>query len=333
MVNKKILEKPTKLVVHVSKFLKKKSIYEKKVCLGYSGGIDSTALLHILRKCQRFVNFTISLAHVNHGWRKEADLEADQIRNLSQENGIELYLYRVPENDWKNNIEDRYRKERLHFFQTLYRENAFDILILAHHAQDVAETVLKRVLEGASLYKIAGLKEDIAYCGMPIYRPLLSLYKKDLIQYVGDHNLRYFEDRTNLDQKYLRNRMKHTLFPVLEKCFQKKISKNLSKLSERCHTLEGYLQKNTRKFYPMVRQQAAITIVDLSPFSHLEKIEIDFFLRCLLESLGGSFSSSQIATVVTCLIENKYNKITKTKDFALRIHGKILYIEPIRYNY
>lgn len=330
MANQKILEKPTKLVTYVSRFLKKRSTYGKKICLGYSGGVDSTALLHILRKCQRFVEFTISLAHVNHGWRTESDCEADQIQKFAQENELELYLHTIPKNDWKNNIEDRYRRERLHFFQKLYRENAFDILMLAHHAQDMAETVLKRVLEGASLYKIVGLKKEISYFGMPIYRPLLSVSKKDLIRYVEDHNLTHFEDSTNLDQKYLRNRMRHTLFPTVERCFQKGISKNLLKLSDRCLDLEEYLHRNTQKFYPRVCSSAGMTIVDFSCFMHLERIEVDFFVRCFLESIGAALSSSQISTVVTCLIENKYDKNTRTKDFALRIHGKILYIEPIR---
>lgn len=329
MANQKILEKSTKLVTHVSRFLKKRSIYGKKICLGYSGGVDSTALLHILRKCQRFVGFTISLAHINHGWRTESDYEADQIKKFAQENELELYLHTIPRNDWKNNLEDRYRRERYHFFQRLYRENVFDILILAHHAQDMAETVLKRVLEGASLHKIIGLKEEISYFGMPIYRPLLSVSKKDLIRYAEDHSLANFEDSTNLDQKYLRNRMRHTLFPMVEKCFQKKICKNLLRLSDRCQVLEKYLERKTEKFYPGVCRQAEVTTVDFSSFRHLEKIEVDFFVRGLLESLGASLSSNQISTIVTCLIENKYDKNTKTKDFALRIHGKILYIEPI----
>lgn len=331
MANQKILEKPTKLVTHVSQFLKKRSIHGKKICLGYSGGVDSTALLHILQKCQRFVGFTISLAHVNHGWRTESDYEADQIKKFAQENELELYLHTIPKNDWENNIEDRYRQERLHFFLKLYRENAFDILMLAHHAQDMAETVLKRVLEGASLYKIVGLKKEISYHGMPICRPLLSVNKKKLIQYADDHNLTHFEDSTNLDQKYLRNRMRHTLFPTVEKYFQKGIYKNLLKLSDRCLDLEKYLDKNTQKFYPLIRRQAWMIIIDFSCFIHLERIEVDFFLRCVFESEGvKGLSSSQMSTIVTCLIENKYGKNTRTKNFALRIHGKILYIEPIR---
>ena len=201
---------------------------------------------------------------------------------------------------------------------------------MAHHAQDAAETTLKRILEGASLTKLAGLKEKTSYLGMPIYRPLLSVKKKQLTQYVEDHNLTYFDDSTNFDQKYLRNRMRHTLLPLVERCFQKGISKNLVKLSNRCHDLEEYLMKNTEKFYAGVYNQTEIITIDFSSFPSLEPVEVDFFLRRFLESLGAVLSSSQIATIVTCLIENKYDKRTNTKDFALRIHGKILYIEPIR---
>ena len=138
MANQKILEKPTKLIISIAEFLKRKSIVGKRICLGYSGGIDSTALLDILRNCQKFVNFTISLAHVNHGWRKESIFEMQQIQKFSQENELKAYLYTIPKHSWTNNIEERYRQERLHFFRRLYVEDAFDVLILAHHAQDLS---------------------------------------------------------------------------------------------------------------------------------------------------------------------------------------------------
>lgn len=329
MTNQKLLETSPRLVTNVSRFLKKKLIYGKKICLGYSGGIDSTALLHILQKCQRFVDFSLSIAHVNHGWRIESNYEADQIKKFSQENKLQLYLHTIPKQNWETNIEDRYRKERMRFFQRLYRENNFDILFLAHHAQDRAETVLKRILEGSSLHKIAGIKEETFYYEMPIYRPLISINKNDLLHYVKDYKLIYFEDNTNYDQKYLRSRMRQTLFPLIEKHFQKGILKNLLKLADRCQILEEYLQKRTEKFYKGIRTKGGCIIVDFSSFDSLERIEVDFFLRSLLASLGVTLSSSQIFTVLTCLIENKYDKSTRTKDFTLRIHGKILYIEPI----
>lgn len=330
MANQKILEKPAKLIIFISEFLKKNSIVGKRICLGYSGGIDSTALLNILQNCQNLVNFTLSLAHVNHGWREESNFEMKQIQKFSSENGLKAYLYTVPKHSWTNNIEERYRQERLDFFRRLYLENAFDVLILAHHAQDAAETTLKRVLEGASLTKIAGLKEKTFYLGMPIYRPLISVEKKELTQYIKDHDLTYFDDSTNFDQKYLRNRMRHTLLPSVERYFQKGISKNLVKLSNRCHDLEQYLKRKTEKFYVGVYNQTEGVTLDFSSFPYLEQVEVDFFLRRILEPLGAVLSSKQIATIVTCLIENKYHKRTSTKDFALRIHGKILYIEPIR---
>lgn len=330
MANQKILKKPTKLITTVSEFLKKKSIIGKRVCLGYSGGIDSTVLLAILQTCQKFVNFTLSIAHINHGWRKESIFEMQEIEKLSKEKKLKAYLYTIPKHSWTNNIEERYRQERLHFFRRLYLAKAFDVLILAHHAQDAAETTLKRVLEGAHLTKIGGMKEKASYMGMPIYRPLLSIEKQELIQYIEDHNLTYFDDSTNSDQTYLRNRMRHTLLPIVERNFQKSISKNLVRLSRRCHELEEYLARNTEKFYAGVYKQTEIITLDFSSFPSLEQVEVDFFLRRFLESLGAVLSSSQITTIVTCLIENKYNKHTNTKDFTLRIHGKILYIEPIQ---
>lgn len=330
MANEKILEKPAKLIICINEFFKREAIVGKRICLGYSGGIDSTALLDILRNCQKFVNFTLSIAHVNHGWRKESNFEMQQIQKFSEQNALKAYLYTIPNHSWRNNIEDRYRRERLHFFQKLYLENAFDILILAHHAEDAAETTLKRVLEGATLTKLRGLREKAFYQGMPIYRPLLSVRKRDLIEYVKNRNLTYFDDNTNSDQKYLRNRIRHTLLPLVERYFQKGISKNLLKLSARCRSLEDYLVRNTEKFYAGVYNQTEIITLDFSSFSRLEPIEVDFFLRRFFESVGVVLSSSQIATIVTCLIENKYDKRTHTKNFALRIHGKILYIEPIR---
>ena len=118
--------------------------------LGYSGGPDSKALLYILLECRKVLPLELCLAHVDHGWRKEGREEAEAIAREADKLGLQLFAHRL-EAIPNRNIEAEGRKERTCFFQNVYREICAQGLLLAHQADDQAETVLKRLLEGAHL--------------------------------------------------------------------------------------------------------------------------------------------------------------------------------------
>lgn len=133
---------------------------KKPLLLGYSGGPDSKALLYALLECDARPH----LAHVDHGWREESRAEAEECRAEAIKLGLPFHTIRldIPKK------EDAARIARFSFFQSLYRTGPFQALLLAHQADDLAETVLKRTLEGAHLAFLGGMEAASRQFGMAV---------------------------------------------------------------------------------------------------------------------------------------------------------------------
>ena len=197
---------------------------EGKYLLALSGGPDSMALFQVLLK----QNYQFHACHVDHGWRAESCDEARQLEEWCRKEGVPFYLRKLEGVPQKEDIS---REKRLQFFKEVYETYKFDALLMAHHADDQVETILKRVFEGSSLSHLSGMKSETNLWGMRIVRPFLHLFKSDIINLLGDRP--FFEDSTNRDPKFLRGRMREEMIPYLEKVFGKGIKENILLLGER----------------------------------------------------------------------------------------------------
>lgn len=222
----------------VKKFIETKGDRTLPVLLAYSGGPDSKALLYSLLDA----GIKPHLAHVDHGWRAESAQEALILQLEAAELGVPFHTIRLSERPLAN-LEDHGRESRLEFFRKLFDEIPFQALLLAHHKDDVAETALKRIFEGAHLSFLGGMCEVSALFGMPIWRPLLSVRKTELITFLKDKAQSAFYDKTNDDPAFLRTRLRSTLLPQLASSFGKEIVSNLALLSSRAFELKAYLDK------------------------------------------------------------------------------------------
>jgi tRNA(Ile)-lysidine synthase TilS/MesJ len=119
----------------------------------------------------------------------------------------------------------------------------YQCLLLAHHADDLAETSLKRIFEGANLPFLGGMQPRSHLNGMEIWRPMLGIKKKEILHYLESKALKGFYDRTNDDPKFLRTRLRNNLLPNLATTFGKEIVSNLTLLSERAYELKEYLDR------------------------------------------------------------------------------------------
>ena len=125
--------------------------------LAFSGGPDSTALFFLLLE----YGVKFSVAHVDHGWRDESAAEAEQIRQLCDQHGVRCYIRHLESCDAGSNLEERARDARYQFFRELCENHGYTALVLGHHKNDLAETVLKRTLEGASLARLDGMSGEV----------------------------------------------------------------------------------------------------------------------------------------------------------------------------
>ena len=188
-----------------------------KALIGVSGGMDSTALFHILCALKGRLGFELAAAHFNHGIRAEAGGDERFVQELCEKLGVPLHTGRsdVPALALKTGVsmEVAAREARHAYFREIMREHGFDRLALAHHRDDQAETVLLRLVRGAGT---AGLGAMSPVEGNGIVRPLLCVGREDIRGYCEENGILWREDATNADRSIPRNKVRHEVMPLLE---------------------------------------------------------------------------------------------------------------------
>ena len=230
----------------VADFLKSHWDGHSPLLLGYSGGPDSKALLYALLEsgCR-----ALHLAHVDHGWRPESAKEALELEQEAKRLGLPFHSVRLNLPSHVNK-EAASREARLAFFRSLFEKVPFQALLLAHQAGDVAETALKRMLEGAHLPFLGGMEPVSHIRGMFVWRPLYSTKKSEIFSFLQHKRLEPLVDPTNSDPVYLRARTRQEILPFLAQTFGKEVSDNLHLLSCRAAEFRSYLEKKTEHCAP-----------------------------------------------------------------------------------
>jgi tRNA(Ile)-lysidine synthase len=185
------------------------------VIVGYSGGADSTALLHLLTRLQGAFNLRIHAAHLHHGMRPEADDDVRMCAAVCAQLGVPLHVERVDvpalAQAERISLEEAGRNARYTFFERLARELNAVAVALAHTRDDQIETILINLLRGTG---------PRGLCGMPykrdrIIRPLLDATREQTHQYCAAQGLPTVFDSTNLDPHQLRRRVRIELDPAV----------------------------------------------------------------------------------------------------------------------
>ncbi len=192
----------------VKNFLTIHNLMGKTLVLGYSAGVDSTVLLHILSKIK---GLKLVAAHLNHNWRgQEAKKDQEFARKFCEDLNVEFYTQTL-----KNNVkktETTAREERYKFFEKCALKYKAQGILLAHNLDDNLETLIYRIAKGTGL---EGLKSIPAVRGN-IYRPMLDITRDEIEKYAKNHKLKFREDSSNLDTKYKRNFIRRKVLPLFE---------------------------------------------------------------------------------------------------------------------
>jgi tRNA(Ile)-lysidine synthase len=185
------------------------------VLVGYSGGADSTALLHILTRLQNDLMIRVHAAHLHHGIRPEADKDVAVCQSVCQQLGVPLHVERVDvpcmAAEQGLTIEEAGRQARYAFFERLADELGAVAIATAHTRDDQIETILINLLRGTGPRGLRGMP----YQRGRIIRPLLDVTREQTHAYCREQNLPTCFDRTNIDPHQLRYRVRTELLPVL----------------------------------------------------------------------------------------------------------------------
>jgi tRNA(Ile)-lysidine synthase len=190
----------------------------QSVLAGVSGGVDSVVLLDLLQRA----GFTgVFVAHFHHGLRgKDADRDAEFVRALAKGADAKFVLgrgrTRARAKRTKASIEEAARALRREFLAHAAMKHGATVVFLAHHAGDVAETILFHLARGGGRRGLGSLRSEADLIeGVVIKRPLLAFTRAEIEAYARARRLRWREDRSNRSREFTRNRLRHDVFPAL----------------------------------------------------------------------------------------------------------------------
>ena len=181
--------------------------------VGCSAGPDSMALLHYLKNN---TSNQIVCCHINHNIRKESKEEEKYLKDYCLKEKI-IFESMTINNYTENNFENEARKKRYAYYEKILKKYNSKHLFLAHHGDDLIETILMKIERGSNLEGYAGIKEISYQKDYYIIRPLLKYTKKELIEYNQKNNIKYYIDKTNTEDHYKRNRYRKYILPFLKK--------------------------------------------------------------------------------------------------------------------
>ncbi len=196
----------------ISAFLKENNInISKPIVVAVSGGADSIALLSILYN----LKYNVIMAHVNHHMREQSEIEEKEMIKLATKLNIpyEILEYHYDGND---NFHNDSHNARYKFFKDVCKKYNTNLIATAHHLDDQAETILMKIMEGSNLYGYGGISIVNDDGNYQIIRPLLCVSKNEIYNYCNLYDLKYFEDSSNHEDHYLRNRLRHHVIPLLK---------------------------------------------------------------------------------------------------------------------
>jgi tRNA(Ile)-lysidine synthase len=186
---------------------------DRPVLVALSGGLDSTVLLHLLAHRPRIRESGLRALHVHHGLHVDADAWANRCRRYCDGLGVALELRRVRVERAGEGLEAAARRARHEAFAELLRED--EVLALAHHRDDQAETFLLRALRGSGPDGLAAMRAWRRHARGWLWRPLLDVPREALLAYARANGLEWVDDPANLDPAFDRNFLRHRVLPLL----------------------------------------------------------------------------------------------------------------------
>ena len=302
-------------------FLKENLDKNASIVVACSGGPDSMCLLDLVTKLKDELNLNIIVAHVNHKLRSESEEEAKMVENYAKENNITFELLEITNYINGNFTEEDARKRRYNFFNEIIKKYQASALLTAHHGDDLIETILMRLTRGSNLSGYIGIKEISQTDNYKTLRPLLSVTKDEIINYLKENNVPYRLDKTNEELKHTRNRYRHIVLPFLKK-ENHKVHEKYLKFSKELIEYDNFVNTyiKDKKF-----------IVDNSIVINKVSSEIDFIKRKCLELLIKDIQKKDYFDVSDEQMNNLmklYNQSNKTIDLnnnymGVNSYGKI----------
>jgi len=312
----------------VYRFIKEHSLFAPAslVLVAFSGGPDSTALAELLYRLRSSLNVELLLLHVNHMLRGE-ESERDEAFCLhwARERGISIVVERrnvqSVRKSQKLSLEEAARLVRYEVFKEYVEKEGASCVALGHTYEDQVETVLMNIIRGTGLFGLSGMlpKEGI------YVRPLLSVRRKEIREFLTKEGISFVEDSSNLDLSFLRNKIRHVLLPLLGEV-NPRVSEAIFRLSLNAREVTSCQRAPS---LPIVRTQNALC-VDLDVFLLASPGERELMVRHFLKEARGTLwdiTRSQIESIVR-LVEKRKGEVFLPGKMQVFVNSGRLWASP-----
>lgn len=232
------------------------------ILVAFSGGADSSALLHLLATEAKKTGAKLFAAHVNHGIRgEEANRDEAFCRSVAEQLCVPIFVLRadVPTEAKKRGagIEETARNIRYEYFDRLMAEHQIPLLATAHNANDNLETMLFHMTRGSGLSGISGIPILRPCCNGHIVRPMIEMTRAQILAYCQEHGLEFVTDSTNIDTDYTRNRIRAEVLPALTSIHPTAVE-NSARLAENLRADAIYLDELAKQFLNEARRETSV---------------------------------------------------------------------------
>lgn len=280
-----------------------------QILVGFSGGLDSSVLLHSL--VMRVQPKNITAIHVNHGLSKNADLWQEQARNFCKDLGVDFACVSVGVSNNGGGWENSARQARYGVFQSRLQKDG--ILLLGHHMDDQVETLLYRLMRGSGNKGMSGIPSMRVLGQGRLIRPFLQVRRKDIEDYANGFEVEWVEDESNSSEKFDRNFLRNSLIPSIENrwpSYRKRFSE-MARLSNESDILLMDLAKQDVAKLDLREEKAGFSIC-LQQLHKFDLVRQKNILRCWPEMIGlNTPDGTVIAEIMTTIIGSRIDSSPK----------------------
>ena len=297
------------------------------IVVGFSGGPDSVFLVEMLKKLQNFINFKIYLVHINHLLRgKDAVSDENFSFEYAKKNNLEIFIKRIPVKEIAKEVgktlEEVGREERYKFFSEIYKKIGANKIATAHNKDDQIETFLFRLIRGASLQGLEGIKIK----NNNIIRPISEIYKKDILDYLNKNEIQYKIDKTNFENEFTRNSIRLDLIPFIEERYNIKFKDKIFSLIEE---IRENNQNNSLNLSDFIDSENRIILEKIKFLSNFNKKNL---LGIFLNKKNITVNRNKIDEIESLIRSNGTKKIDMNKNYRIVKDYTYLYIEEKKEN-
>lgn len=250
---------------------------DDRVLLAVSGGIDSMVLAHLFMR----QGFDFGIAHCNFNLRgTEANDDERFVREYAENHRIEFFAKSFDTTGFASSkglsIQMAARELRYRWFEELRSASGFDAVALAHNLNDNIETFLINLVRGTGIAGLAGIKPKNEY----LVRPLLFASRAEIREYCEKYEVKYREDSSNADTKYVRNKIRHLIVPVLREInpsFENTIEETISRVGDINEIYSGHIAKIRKSLIRESKNSQSIKISDFTSLTPLNTMVFELF--------------------------------------------------------